>query len=270
MLRAHKIGLAPNNKQATYFARASGVSRFAYNWALGEWRREHKQGGKPSEMALRKRLNAVKRDQFPWMFEVTKCAAQEAIINLGVAFTNFFRDCKKPKAQRRFHHPKPKKKGVHDSFCAANEAGTFRCEGERIKLPVIGWVRMCEALRFEGRAKYVTVSREGDRWFASILVETPEPKKLHQPCLAVGVDLGVKDFVTLSQPLNGETKFKGAKAHKAQLARLRRSRLSPGKRRARRIAARHAFASRGFTPRSAMCARIICTSCRRTLSARSK
>jgi IS605 OrfB family transposase len=68
---------------------------------------------------------------------------------------------------------------------------------------------MREALRFEGIAKYVTVAREGDRWLASILVETPEPKKLNQPCLAVGVDLGVKDFAVLSRPLNSETKFKG-------------------------------------------------------------
>jgi putative transposase len=81
---------------------------------------------------------------------------------------------------------------------------------------------MREALRFEGIAKYVTVAREGDRWFASILVETPEPKKLNQPCLAVGVDLGVKDFAVLSRPLNRETRFKGAKPHKAQIARLRR------------------------------------------------
>jgi putative transposase len=81
---------------------------------------------------------------------------------------------------------------------------------------------MREALRFEGIAKYVTVAREGDRWFASILVETPEPKKLNQPCLVVGVDLGVKDFAVLSRPLNSETKFKGAKPHKAQIARLRR------------------------------------------------
>ena len=108
---------------------------------------------------LRKRLNALKREQFPWMLEVSKCAAQEAIINLGVSFSNFFRDCKKPKAQRRFHYPKPKKKGVHDSFCAANEVGTFRCDGKRVKLPVVGWVRMREALRFEGIAKYVTVAR---------------------------------------------------------------------------------------------------------------
>jgi transposase len=61
MLLAHRIALAPNNKQAAYFARASGVARFAYNWALAEWRCEYKAGGKPSGMMLRKRLNAIAR-----------------------------------------------------------------------------------------------------------------------------------------------------------------------------------------------------------------
>lgn len=38
MLLAHKIELKPNNKQATYFAKGCGVSRFAYNWGLANWK----------------------------------------------------------------------------------------------------------------------------------------------------------------------------------------------------------------------------------------
>lgn len=36
MIVAHKIALDPNNVQATYFAKAAGTARFAYNWALAE------------------------------------------------------------------------------------------------------------------------------------------------------------------------------------------------------------------------------------------
>ena len=36
MLRAHKIRLYPNDKQVTYFAKACGTARFAYNWGLEE------------------------------------------------------------------------------------------------------------------------------------------------------------------------------------------------------------------------------------------
>lgn len=96
MLIAHKIALDPNNVQETYFARAAGTARFAYNWALAEWQRQYEAckadlaSPKPSQMALRRQLNSIKAEQFPWMLEVTKCAAQMAIIQLGSAFKNFF------------------------------------------------------------------------------------------------------------------------------------------------------------------------------------
>lgn len=96
MIIAHKIALDPNNAQATYLARAAGTARFAYNWALAEWQRQYESWKadnsqpKSSQAALRRQLNAIKREQFPWMLEVTKNAPQMAIIQLGEAFKNFF------------------------------------------------------------------------------------------------------------------------------------------------------------------------------------
>src|SRR3954465_13354434 len=140
MILAHKIALHPTAEQATYFARACGTARFAWNWALSEWQRQYKEGGKPSEAALRKQLNAAKREHFPWMLEVTKVAPQQVIKNLGAAFKRFFEGTSK--------YPRFKKKGVHDSFRAENGPETFDFDGRRIRLPVIGWVKMHEALRF--------------------------------------------------------------------------------------------------------------------------
>lgn len=217
MLIAHRIALDPTNKQRTYFARASGVARFAWNWALAEWQRQYAARcgdtslPPPSEVGLRRQLNSLKREQFPWMFDVTKCAAQEAIIDLGAGFRSFF--------ENRGCYPRFKKKGVRDSFCAANEAGKFRVDGRRIKLPVVGWVRMREVMRFSGKLKRVTVSREADRWFASIMVETADLKKAEQPHDAVWVDLGVAMLATMSQ---GDP-IPGPKAHSALLDRLRRT-----------------------------------------------
>ena len=37
-----------------------------------------------------RQLNALKRERFPWMYDVTKAAVQEAIIDLGTAFRAFF------------------------------------------------------------------------------------------------------------------------------------------------------------------------------------
>jgi len=217
MLIAHKIALDPTNAQRTYFARASGTARFAWNWALAEWqcqyaaRHEDESRAQPSDAGLRRKLNGLKREEFTWMFDVTKCAAQEAIIDLGAAFRSFF--------EKRGRYPRFKKKGAADSFCAANEAGTFRTDGKRIKLPVLGWVRMREAVRFAGKLKRVTVSREAGRWFASIMVETDDIKSVEQPCAVVGVDLGIKTLAVLSDG----NEVEGPKAHKALLQRLRRT-----------------------------------------------
>jgi putative transposase len=216
MLIAHKIALAPNNVQATYLARACGTARFAYNWALAEWSRQYKAHKadptqpKPSQAALRRQLNAVKREQFPWMLEVTKNAPQMAIMQLGDAFRNFFAG--------RAKYPKFRKKGIHDRFTLTNDQ--FSVEGSRIRIPNLGWVRMRETLRFTGKIMSATICRVADRWHVSLAVDTQDnshlPKAENQG--AVGVDLGVSALATLS---TGE-KIIGPKAHKALLGRLRR------------------------------------------------
>lgn len=216
MLIAHKIALAPNNVQATYFARACGTARFAYNWALAEWSRQyaaHKADPiqpKPSQGALRRQLNAVKREQFPWMLEVTKNAPQMAIMQLGDAFRNFFAG--------RAKYPKFRKKGIHDRFTLTNDQ--FSVEGSRIRIPNLGWVRMRETLRFTGKIMSATISRVADRWYVSLAVDTQDNSHLSkvENQGAVGVDLGISALATLS---TGE-KITGPKAHKALLGRLRR------------------------------------------------
>jgi putative transposase len=216
MLIAHRIALDLNNVQATYMARAAGTARFAYNWALAEWQRQYEawkldnSQPKPTQAALRRQLNSIKREQFPWMLEVTKNAPQMAIIQLGDAFKNFFAG--------RTRYPQFRKKGVHDRFTLTNDQ--FSIDGCRIRIPNLGWVRMRETLRFVGKIMSATISRVADRWFVSITVDTADSPHLPQAKNqgAVGVDLGVTALATLS---TGET-IDGPKPHKALLARLQR------------------------------------------------
>jgi putative transposase len=215
MLVAHRIRLDPNNVQATYFARATGTARFAYNWALGERRQQYEACKtdptlpKPSEAALRRLLNNIKRGQFPWMLDVTKNAPQIAIMQLGRAFGNFFAG--------RTRYPRFRRKGRDDRFTLSNDQ--FQIEGRRIRIPKLGWVRMRETLRFSGRIVSATVARVANHWYASIAVDASD---LSLPSVdnqgAVGVDLGVKALATLS---TGET-FEGPKALRTLLMRLRR------------------------------------------------
>ena len=217
MIIAHKIALDLNNTQATYCQQAAGTARFSYNWGLAEWNRQYqiwKQDNsqqKPTEAALRRQLNAIKRIQFPWMLKVTKNAPQMAIIQLGEAFKNFFAG--------RAKYPQFKKKGKsRDSFTLTNDQ--FSVEASRIRVPHLGWVRMRESLRFKGKILAATLSRTADRWYVSISVETEDkshlPKAENQG--VVGVDLGVKALATLS---TGEV-IAGTKPLKKLLNHLKR------------------------------------------------
>ncbi len=215
MLMAHRIALDPNNRQATHLARAAGVARFAYNWGLTEWKRQYEAWKtdsnlpKPSQTSLRRQLNAIKRERFPWMLEVTKNAPQMAIIQLGQAMQNFFAG--------RARYPVFRKKGRDDRFSITNDQ--FRVEGRRIHIPNLGWVRMRESLRFTGKIMSATVSRVAGRWFVSIAVDTADPP--NRPAEnqgAVGVDLGVSMLATFS---TAEV-VPGPKPHRALFVRLRR------------------------------------------------
>jgi transposase len=146
---SHKIELDPNNIQQGYFRKACGIARFTYNWALEEWNRQFQEGLKPSALALKKKFNTIKNEQFPWISEVLRDANSQPFSNLGRAFVNFFNGTGK--------YPAFKKRGVNDSFYIANDK--FRLEGKKIRIPKLGWVRMREHLRFSGKILSATISR---------------------------------------------------------------------------------------------------------------
>jgi len=222
MIVAHKIALDPNVAQEIYFVRASGTARFASNWARAEWKGQRQAGEQPSEASLRRQLNTIKDEPFPSMREVTKKAPQPAIKNLGTAFKNFFADLKKPKRQRQFHYPRFKKKGEHDGFRAdngtdKNHPNAVEVNGKRVKLPVIGWVKMREPLRFEGNIKSAVVSRTADRWFVSLSVEIDHVPPTRENQAVVGVDLGIKALATLSDNMPaGESPSEGTQTQSQQ------------------------------------------------------
>jgi hypothetical protein len=94
--------------------------------------------------AIKHRWNAHRRAELPWTYDVTKCASGQAIIDLGAAFNNFFRDCKKPRKQRKFRYPRFKRKSLNESFALWNDQ--FDLVGNRVRVPNLGWwgcVRNC-------------------------------------------------------------------------------------------------------------------------------
>ena len=230
MQQSHKIRLYPNNRQSTYLARCCGVARFAYNWGLAKWNEQYKahklspdEVASPNQYDLRKNLNAVKREQFPWMLEVTKYAPQQALINLGRAFGKFF--------DKSGKHPQFKRKGEHDSFYIGSDQ--IAVENDTVKIPglgrfmggrrELGYVRMAEKLRFDGaKILCAVVSRTSDQWFISITSESDNCKvESSERDGVVGIDVGVGEYVTS----DGEF-FKVPRAYRSSMRRLRRAQQS--------------------------------------------
>ena len=189
MTLAHRMELDPTVKQREYFARAGGTAGLVWNGALARWNAEYEAGAKPKASDLKRRFNRVKYQQFPWLTNIHRDAHAQPFADLSKAFRNFFAG--------RARHPRFNKKGkCRDSYYIANDK--FSVNGSSVRLPMIGSVRMTEALRFTGKIQSAMVNRDADRWFIAISVEIPDPKPSRPQGKPMGVDLGLPAFATLS------------------------------------------------------------------------
>jgi putative transposase len=205
MNRAHVIRLNPTQEQAIYFRKACGVARHAYNWALASWKEERANGRRIRIRDLKAEYNRIKGELFPWVYEVTKCAAEQEFTNLGCAFANYWRMKKegtlpqlkyprKDGEEGGFPHFKSKKRDKL-SFYLNNDK--FHIEDNWLYVPKLGKVNMTEPLRFQGKILSATISYEAGWWFVSIIVEMEHEVPTHTGESA-GIDLGLKTLATTS------------------------------------------------------------------------
>jgi putative transposase len=200
--RAYKTELALNNKRTTACKRHAGAARYAYNWGLARKQEAYAATSKsPSAIDLHRELNALKQTELSWMYEVSKCAPQEALRNLDSAFAHFFRRAKlkrqgKLKSKLGYPQRKSKKHGL----------GSFRLTGSivvfpaAIQLPRLGRLRLKERgyLPTTGvKLLSATVSEQAGHWYVSVQVEQAREAPTNTGPV-VGVDLGVKTLATLS------------------------------------------------------------------------
>ena len=203
ILKAYKTELDPNNVQRTLLLKHAGAARWAFNFGLRRKKEAYAAGEKtPTAVDLHRELNILKQTEVPWMYEVSKCAPQEALRNLDRAFVNFF------EGRARFPKFKSRKRGI-GSF---RLTGSIHTEGDTVQLPRLGVLRLKEALAVTGRILSATVSERAGRWFVSLQVETSIIVPDNQGPM-VGVDLGIKVLATLS---DGRV-FENPKAYRSTL-----------------------------------------------------
>jgi putative transposase len=220
--RAFKTELDLNNTQKTACARHAGAARFAYNWGLARKIEAYQIEEKvPTAIDLHRQLNVLKKSELAWMYEVSKCAPQEALRNLDQAYANFFRRVKEKKAGKKIQAGFPKFKSKK------NGSGSFRLTGaihifeNAIQLPRLRRLRLKERgyLPVEGvHILSATVRERAGRWFVSVQVEMDKPKPLVTAKQVAGVDLGVLALATVSDG----TRIENPRALKGKLRKIKR------------------------------------------------
>ena len=222
MKRAHRIALRPTPEQESLFGQHAGYARFAYNWALGEFKAGLDVGEWLSDRSLRPRWNKVKRLIAPWAAVLSQNAAKYAVIDLGQAVDNWSAYRKRLKtgqpAGRPIGFPRFKRRKHEQGFRADNGPDTVHVDGKAVILPRIGRVAMVEGLRFGGSTREVTVNRTAGTWFASFCIEDGRQAPPVKDGPAVGVDVGVSTLAVCSDGL----KVENPKALKIESRRLRR------------------------------------------------
>ena len=216
MRLAFKYKLRPNRKQEQAMRNFSGCCRFAYNALLAQEKEEYQEYLEELESrlccgeALRKdeakalcvkpKLNqytfnyALKKLKEEYPFLKAYCHSQvlqQKVMDLYEAFKKFFKG--------KGGYPKFKKRHSDDGFRYPQGFKTDEDNG-RIFLPKIGYIRYRNSRKIESIPKNVTVREEADGWYVSIQCEFALKPEISIPDIdtAVGIDMGVKRFLTLS------------------------------------------------------------------------
>lgn len=217
MLKAYKYRLYPTKTQEVLLAKHFGCARYIYNYGLERKIKSYSETKKSiSRFTIQADLPKLKKvEGTKWLSEVNALSLQAALLNLDMAFTRFFKE------KKGF----PKFKSKHDnrqSFQVPQNT-MVDYDARRVYLPKFKEGIKCKFDRqFSGKIKTSTVSRTPTgKYFISILVETEDTIPSKAPIdenKAVGVDLGIKTFATLSDG----TEIQNPKYLKKALKKLKR------------------------------------------------
>lgn len=195
MLRATKVRIYPTPEQAEYLNAQFGAVRFAYNKALHIKKHAYQRHG--VSLNPRKDLKpllavAKKSRKYGWLKEYDSIALQQAVINLDVAFSNFFN----PKLKARF----PAFKRKHGRQSSYHCVGIKVLDGA-IKIPKISPIEARLHREITGTLKSITLSRSATgKYYASLLCEDgmEAPAKPALISDVMGLDMGLMHFAIKS------------------------------------------------------------------------
>jgi putative transposase len=195
MLRATKVRIHPTPEQAEYLNAQFGAVRFAYNKALHIKKHAYQRHG--VNLSPRKDLKpllsvAKKSRRYAWLKEFDSMALQQAVINLDVAFSNFFN----PKLKARFPAFK-RKRGKQSSYHCVG----IKVLDNAIKIPKLAPIEARIHRVLHGKLKSITVTRSAaGKYYASLLCDDglEAPAKPTLISIVTGLDMGLAHYAIMS------------------------------------------------------------------------
>lgn len=218
MLKVLKYRLLPTDAKKVMLDKTFGCVRYYWNNQVNEFNNFNK------ETTTFKTSTEI-RNSIEWMQEVSAAAIQQKEIDFKEFKKQYFSKDRKAKIRR----PHFKSKYDRQSFRLPNQK--FSIKDNKIRLEKIGQVKyVCDRLLPENsRLMSVTVSKDTTgKYFASVLVET-EITKFTKTGEQIGIDVGLKEFATLSngEVIKNERYFRKSQA-KLRIAQRRLSRKKKG------------------------------------------
>jgi putative transposase len=219
VLKAVKVRIYPTEAQQIHLAQAFGCVRWVWNQSLATMTATYKETGKGVTAMTMKKSIPLWKAEFDWLSKCYSQCLQQSVLNLGVAFGNFFDG-------RAMYPTFKKRQGKQSIQYPQNVKVLSDCQ---IKFPgKLGVVEARVHRDIEGKVKTVTLSKNPDgRYFASMLVddgiECPESSTELGGCPAqqgnvIGIDLGLTDFAVTSEGSKYQHP-KATKKHEKNLAR---------------------------------------------------
>jgi len=199
MRKTFKFRLFPTDGQRTRLKVTLEGCRRAYNLCLQVRRDAYEKDGTSLSLYDTERLVKDWRSDDPVIGACHTHLIHNVCERLQLAFQAFWRRCKNGEKPG---YPRFKSEDRYDSFTFKDPTRGFSLRGDRtLRLHNIGDVRIKKHRPLEGTIKRLTIWRDGTGvWFACFSVEVEE-RTLPSSDVAVGIDVGLESFVTLS---NGE------------------------------------------------------------------
>jgi len=213
--KAYRFRIYPNKTQQELIHKTFGCCRYVFNYFLAKRKEVYETEGKTLGYNACSALLTKLKKELPWLKEPDATALQTELRHLDDAFKRFFRK------EGRYPRFKSKKNPVQ-SYTSKNNNGTIAIQGNRIRLPKLGWVKFAKSREVGGRIISATIRRNPtDKYFVSVLAEE-DIRPLPPADNRIGVDLGVKDFAVLS---TGETIANPKYLHKYEKRLIRWQRI---------------------------------------------